>query len=88
MPVRQMTEKEKEELFGGGVVLLGQKQPRKQVDIADATNPKSASEEPKEKSDQDEHDEWLRTQSPNQLKQLAKNLAELTRKKLNQKNQD
>lgn len=87
MPVRQMTEKEKEELFGGGVVLLGQKQPRKQVDNSGATNPTSASEEPKEKSDQVKHDEWLRSQTPDQMKQLAKNLGELTRKKLNQKNQ-
>ncbi len=82
MPVRQMTEKEKEELFGGGVVLLGQKQPRKQVDISDSTNSTFASDEPKEKSDQVEHDEWLRTQSPDQLSQLAKNLGELARKKL------
>ena len=32
MPIRQMTDKEKEELFGGGIVFLGQKQPSKQVD--------------------------------------------------------
>jgi hypothetical protein len=81
-----MTEKEKEELFGGGIVFLGQKQPSKQVDISDATNLTSASEEPKEKSDQVKHDEWLRSQTPEQVKQLAKNLGELTRNKLN-KNQ-
>ena len=87
MPVRQMTEKEKEELFGGGVLFLGQKQPSKQVETAGVTNPASPSEEPKEKSDQVKHDEWLRSQTPDQMKQLAKNLGELTRKKLNQKNQ-
>ena len=87
MPIRQMTDKEKEELFGGGIVFLGQKQPSKQVDISDATNLTSASEEPKEKSDQVKHDEWLRSQTPEQVKQLAKNLGELTRNKLNQKNQ-
>jgi hypothetical protein len=68
-------------------VLLSQKQPRKQVETSGVTNPTSASEETNEKSDQIEHDEWLRSQSPKELKQLAKNLGELTRKKLTQKNQ-
>ena len=84
MPVRQMTEKEKEELFGGGAVFFGQKQPSTQVQTSGVTDPTSACEVPEEESDQVEHDEWLRTQSPKQLNQLAKNLGELTRKKLNQ----
>jgi len=79
MPVRQMTQEEKEEIFGNGVVIFGMKQPSN----SETNSSKSDSKQNlPEKIETDSHDEWLTSQSDEQLHNLVRNLGPLLQKSL------
>lgn len=79
MPVRPMTQEEKEEMFGNGVVIFGMRPPNN----SEMNSSKSDSKQNlPEKIQRDSHDEWLTSQSDEQLHNLVRNLKPLLQKSL------
>ena len=75
MSVKKMSQKDKMELFGNGIVLSGQNQPASSKKSSKKNSEENASN-PLDKG-QEEHNQWLANKSKPELHQLAQNLAPL-----------